>query len=62
MLTVEPGIYVANDAPVAEHWRGIGIRIEDNVLITATGHEILTKDVPKEISEIETLMAAKFDS
>jgi Xaa-Pro aminopeptidase len=59
VLTVEPGIYVASDAPVDENWRGIGIRIEDNVLITATGHEILTKDVPKEISEIETLMAAK---
>ena len=59
VLTVEPGIYVASDAPVADCWRGIGIRIEDNVLITATGHEILTKGVPKEISEIETLMAAK---
>ncbi|GAC03493.1 Xaa-Pro aminopeptidase [Paraglaciecola chathamensis] len=60
VLTVEPGIYVAGDAPVAPCWRGIGIRIEDNVLITDSGHEILTGDVPKEISQIEALMAESF--
>ncbi|QHJ13179.1 Xaa-Pro aminopeptidase [Paraglaciecola mesophila] len=60
VLTVEPGIYVAKDAPVAQCWRGIGIRIEDNVLITDSGHEILTGDVPKEVSQIEALMAESF--
>lgn len=57
VLTVEPGIYVAPNAAVAKKWRGIGIRIEDNLLITADGHENLTSAAPKTISEIETLMA-----
>ena len=57
-MTVEPGIYVAPDnAGVDAKWRGIGIRIEDDVLITKDGCEILTDDVPKTIDEIEALMA-----
>lgn len=58
VLTVEPGIYIApdNDA-VDKKWRGIGIRIEDDVLVTDEGHEILSKDVPKSIADIEALMA-----
>jgi Xaa-Pro aminopeptidase len=56
VLTVEPGIYIAEDAEgVAEQFRGIGIRIEDDVLVTADGHEVLTKAIPKEIDEIEAL-------
>lgn len=56
-LTVEPGIYVAVDnTDVEPRWRGIGIRIEDDVVVTKEGHEILSKDVPKEIAEIEALM------
>jgi Xaa-Pro aminopeptidase len=54
VLTVEPGLYVAADdeaAPPA--LRGVGIRIEDDLLVTATGHENLTAAVPKEIEEIE---------
>ena len=54
VLTVEPGIYIGLDAVPAEEqpaiddrWRGIGIRIEDNVLVTADGHEVLTAGVPK---------------
>lgn len=58
LLTVEPGIYIApDDETVEERWRGIGVRIEDNVLITAQGHEVLTVKVPKTVAEIEALMA-----
>ncbi len=58
VLTVEPGLYVSpSNKDVAKKWRGIGIRIEDDVLVTKTGCRVLTKDVPKEISEIERLMA-----
>lgn len=58
VMTVEPGIYVAPDNErVAKKWRGIGIRIEDDVAITKDGNEILTKDVPKTVAEIEALMA-----
>jgi Xaa-Pro aminopeptidase len=57
VLTVEPGIYVAPDnKKVAKKWRGIGIRIEDDVLVTRDGCEVLTRDVPKTVAEIEALM------
>ncbi|PIE41543.1 MAG: Xaa-Pro aminopeptidase [Gammaproteobacteria bacterium] len=59
VLTVEPGIYVPkDDKDVDEKWRGIGIRIEDDVVVTAKGHQVLTKGVPKKVDEIEALMAA----
>lgn len=58
-MTVEPGIYVAADnQDVAKKWRGIGVRIEDDVVVTRTGCEILTGSVPKTVAEIEALMAA----
>jgi Xaa-Pro aminopeptidase len=56
VLTIEPGLYIpesAADAPAA--LRGIGIRIEDDVLVTDTGHEILTRDVPVAVDQIEAL-------
>ncbi len=56
VLTVEPGIYVAPDADVDHQWRGLGIRIEDNILITESGYEVLTSDAPKSIEDIEQLM------
>jgi Xaa-Pro aminopeptidase len=57
-MTVEPGIYIALDNQnVAKKWRGIGVRIEDDVVVTKTGCEILTGDVPKAVDEIEALMA-----
>lgn len=59
VLTVEPGIYIAPDADVDNKWCGIGIRIEDNVLITQSGHENLTIAAPKSISDIESLMIKK---
>jgi Xaa-Pro aminopeptidase len=59
VLTVEPGLYIpAHCKQVDEKWRGIGIRIEDDVLVTAQGHEVLTSAAPKTILEIETLMQA----
>ncbi|MDD0973535.1 Xaa-Pro aminopeptidase [Pseudomonas sp. TNT2022 ID681] len=58
-LTVEPGIYIAPDNQnVAKKWRGIGVRIEDDVVVTKQGCEILTSGVPKTVAEIEALMAA----
>jgi len=58
VLTVEPGLYVAADCQdVDEKWRGIGIRIEDDVLVTQDGCEVLSANVPKTVSEIEQLMA-----
>ena len=58
VLTVEPGIYVSpSDHKVAAKWRGIGIRIEDDVVVTEHGCEVLSNDVPKEIDQIEALMA-----
>lgn len=57
-MTVEPGIYIAPDnVSVDEQWRGIGIRIEDDVLVTATGCEVLTDQVPKTVADIELLMS-----
>jgi len=58
-MTVEPGIYIAADnQDVAKKWRGIGVRIEDDVVVTRTGCEILTGGAPKSVAEIEQLMAA----
>jgi Xaa-Pro aminopeptidase len=58
-LTVEPGIYISPDnQTVAKKWRGIGVRIEDDVVVTRQGCEILTGGVPKTVDEIEALMAA----
>jgi Xaa-Pro aminopeptidase len=59
VLTIEPGIYVAPDADVDKPWLGIGIRIEDNLLVTAAGFENLTQNTPKTIAEIVALMAKK---
>ena len=52
VLTIEPGLYVAQDADVDERYRGIGIRIEDDIAVTAGGHENLTT-VPKSVADVE---------
>ena len=56
VITVEPGIYISEDADVPEQYKGIGVRIEDNLLMTEYGNKILTAAAPKEISDIENLM------
>lgn len=57
-MTIEPGIYVQpDDESVDAKWRGIGVRIEDDILITATGNQVMTDAVPKTIEAIEALMA-----
>ncbi|MBT8140079.1 MAG: Xaa-Pro aminopeptidase [Gammaproteobacteria bacterium] len=59
VLTVEPGIYVApSNTRVAAKWRGIGIRIEDDVAVTKTGNEILSKDACKSVEDIHRWMDA----
>jgi Xaa-Pro aminopeptidase len=58
VLTAEPGIYVApDDEQAPEQFRGIGIRIEDDVLVTNDGHEVLTAAVPKSVADVEALTA-----
>jgi len=58
VTTIEPGIYIAPDnMDVDKKWRGIGIRIEDDVLVTRTGHRILSEGAPKTVEEIENFMA-----
>lgn len=58
VLTVEPGIYIAPETRgIDSHWKGIGIRIEDDVLVTRDGCEVLSEAAPKQAQEIEALMA-----
>jgi len=58
VITVEPGIYIPSDADCPAAYRGIGIRIEDDILITKQGYENLTATVPKSIEGIEALMSS----
>ena len=56
VLTIEPGLYFGpRDRRVPKAYRGIGIRIEDDVLVTRTGNRVLTAGAPKEIREVEAL-------
>ena len=58
VMTIEPGLYIApDDETVDAQWRGIGIRIEDDVVVTKTGCQVLTSKVVKDIDAIEALMA-----
>jgi Xaa-Pro aminopeptidase len=58
VLTVEPGLYIAPDCTdVDPRWRGIGVRIEDDALVTRDGCEILTAGLPKAVADIEAFMA-----
>jgi Xaa-Pro aminopeptidase len=60
VMTIEPGIYVAPDAKsVAKRWRGIGIRIEDDVQVTKDGPDVLTGALASSTAEIETLMGGR---
>jgi len=58
-MTVEPGIYIADRSRgVPKRWWGIGVRIEDDVLVTRDGNEILTRDLPRQPDEVEALVGA----
>lgn len=58
VITIEPGIYIAESATkVAPQFRGIGIRIEDDVLVTDSGHRVLTAGIPKTVEEVERACA-----
>ena len=57
VTTIEPGIYIPSSANVDDKWKGIGIRIEDDILVTPDGNENLTQFVPSDPKEIEALMA-----
>jgi Xaa-Pro aminopeptidase len=58
VTTIEPGIYIAPDNKrVPKKWRGIGVRIEDDVLVTKKGNRVLTTGIPKTVAEIEAFMA-----
>ncbi|KAL1826765.1 hypothetical protein ACET3Z_005177 [Daucus carota] len=56
VVTIEPGVYIPSNYDGPERYEGIGIRIEDEVLITETGHEVLTGSLPKEINHLESLL------
>ena len=57
VITVEPGIYIAPGSDCPEQFHGIGVRIEDDIVITESGNHVLTSDVPKTIADIEQLMS-----
>src|SRR5690606_26502216 len=60
VFTIEPGLYVPPDAPgVDAKWRGIGVRIEDDVAITRDGHEVLTEGLARSADEVEAFMSAR---
>jgi Xaa-Pro aminopeptidase len=57
ILTVEPGLYVPADSDAPEALRGVGVRIEDDVLVTAAGHDVLTADLPADADAVADLLA-----
>jgi Xaa-Pro aminopeptidase len=59
VLTIEPGLYIAQNAQNAEvdpRFFNIGVRIEDDILVTAAGHDNLTHDIPKRVGELEGIL------
>lgn len=57
VFTIEPGLYIPQEADIPAKWRGIGVRIEDDVLVTADGHRVLTGALERSADEVESLMA-----
>jgi Xaa-Pro aminopeptidase len=58
VLTIEPGIYISASGRVPKHWRGIGIRIEDDVVVGREAPRVLTAALPAAVEDVEALMAA----
>jgi Xaa-Pro aminopeptidase len=59
VLTVEPGLYIAPGSPCDARWHGIGVRIEDDVLVTDDGPHVLTAAIPKRVEELEGILVAR---
>ena len=59
VTTVEPGVYIPSSANVEDRWKGIGIRIEDDILVTKNGPVNLSSEAPRTTKEIEEMMAKK---
>ena len=60
VTTIEPGIYISpSDTSVPKKWRGIGVRIEDDVLVTKTGYKVLSSGIPRTIEDIEAFMSER---
>jgi Xaa-Pro aminopeptidase len=59
VLTVEPGLYVGVEADVDPRYRGIGVRIEDDIVVTEHGHHNLTAAIPKDPGELERRLAGR---
>jgi Xaa-Pro aminopeptidase len=59
VLTVEPGLYAPLDAAVPDAFKGLGIRIEDDVLVTESGFEVLTRAIPKEVADLEEIARSR---
>jgi len=59
VLTIEPGIYVGSTTKAPDEYKGIGVRIEDDVLVTADGPDVLTRAIPKQPDELEKLLASR---
>ena len=61
VLTIEPGIYILDSLEdVEDKWLGIGVRIEDDLLVTENGHEVITANAPRDIKEIESLRSVSY--
>ena len=58
-ITVEPGIYIPVNSPCDKKWWGIAVRIEDDILITKNGSELLSKDAPRKSEDVERMAAKK---
>ena len=56
IITIEPGIYIPENANCDKRWWGIAVRIEDDYLVTKDGYELLSASAPRKIEEIESLM------
>ena len=59
VLTIEPGLYIAPGSPCDATWHGIGVRIEDDVLVTNDGPHVLTAAIPKQAEELEQILGAR---